>query len=681
MTFRKISLQNLIFALSFMCFSALSYGGEIINLNKDWKFTYGYEVRKGVYDVVSLPHTWNNKDATSGKNNYYRGLGNYEKELEIPSEWATKRLFLKFHGANTVANVFVNGEHVGEHRGGYTAFTFEITDKLKPGEKNRIQVRVNNAPQLDVMPLLGDFNMYGGIYRDVELLVENQNSISPLHYGSNGIYLKQENVTYKNADVNAEVKLLGEPGSVLNTEISLFSDKNLVLKSNKKATLNAEGKATANIPFSVKNPRLWDGTKDPFMYRAKVKVFKDGKIVDEAEVPLGLRFFHVDPDKGFFLNGEHLQLKGVSRHQDRPELGNAIHPQHHREDVAIMQDMGANAVRLSHYPQDPYMYGLLNKAGLVVWSEIPFVGPGGYRDKGFVNQASFKENGRTQLKEMIYQQYNHPSIMFWGLFNELKETGDNPINYVKELQQLTKKLDPSRITTSASNQTGDLNRITDIISWNLYFGWYGGTPDAIGDWADKKHEKYPNTPIGISEYGAGASIYHQQEELKKPNANSYWHPENWQTHFHEEHWIAIDQRPFLWGTFIWNLFDFGAAHRTEGEIPGKNDKGLVTFDRSTKKDAYYFYKANWNKEDPMVYIAEKRLKRRSNELQTIKVYSNSKKIELFHNGKSLGKKSGNYGRFIWEQVKLHKGENKLTAKTKNGLSDEIIITKIEKSKL
>lgn len=646
-------------------------GGETFNLNRSWKFTPGYEVKKGVFKVISLPHTWNSKDALGGKVDYYRGLGNYEREIEIPEKWNRKRLFLKFYGVNTVANVFVNGKHAGEHRGGYTAFTLEITNLVNFGEKNTIWVRVNNAPQLDIMPLVGDFNMYGGIYRDVELMVENPNCISPLHYGSNGIYLKQQNVSSERADVEAVIRLSGTPQKKLNTEIEVLKDNEQILNVIGESTLDATGKGVASVPFSIDNPRLWDGARDPFMYKVKVTL-RDGKqILDKGETTLGLRYFHVDPDKGFFLNGRHLQLKGVCRHQDRPEIGNAVYPTHHRQDVAIMEDMGANAVRLSHYPQDPYMYQLLDEAGLIVWSEIPFVGPGGYRDKGFVNQESFKQNGRQQLKEMIYQQFNHPSICIWGLFNELKEQGDNPIPYVRELRQLTRDLDPSRITTAASNQQGGLNRITDLISWNLYFGWYGGKPEGIGQWADKTHEAFPETPIGISEYGAGASIYHQQEKLKKPAANSYWHPENWQTHFHEEHWMAIDKRPFLWGTFIWNLFDFGAAHRTEGEIPGKNDKGIVTFDRAVKKDAYYFYKANWNKEDPMIYIAERRLRKRSDSSQTIKIYSNQKEVELFVNGKSLGKKTGNYSRFIWNNVGLKAGENRIEAKTNGNLSDQV----------
>lgn len=652
---------------------ALSVSGqrERIVINNNWRFTDGFEVRKKVFTEITLPHTWNTKDALGGNPDYYRGLGNYERSLTVKDSWKGKRLFVRFLGVNTVANVFVNGRHVGEHRGGYTAFAFEITDYVNYGEENVLWVRVNNAPQLDIMPLVGDFNMYGGIYRDVELYVTNTDLISLLDHGSKGIYLHQQEVSHEKAVVKALVKTSGAAKTSVHLTVVDHTGKTILSKEARvNPNVNQEGQV--EIPFEMLKPRLWNGQKDPYLYTVKTQLFKNGTLVDEVNQSLGLRFFHVDPEKGFFLNGEHLQLKGVCRHQDRPELGNAVSDVHHKEDVAIMEEMGANAVRLSHYPQDPYLYHLLDKKGIIVWSEIPFVGPGGYRDKGFVDQQSFKDNGKQQLVEMIRQQMNHPSIVMWGLFNELKEQGDNPVEYVKELHALSHLEDPSRITVAASNQEGDLNELTDIIAWNKYFGWYGGDPSSIGKWADRKHQEIPNMPIGVSEYGAGASLYHQQEELIQPAPNSYWHPENWQTHFHEGHWIAIDQRPFIWGSFIWNLFDFGAAHRIEGEVPGKNDKGLVTFDRKDKKDAFYFYKANWNQAEPMVYIADRRMLKRSKAQQTIKVYSNQKQVELWVNGNKVGKAFGDYARFYFD-VTLKPGENTIVAKAGKELVDELTI--------
>ena len=656
---KKIKFKTLVFTLLCLLTHSTAKAREVKNINDNWHFTYGWEVRHNVYTKISLPHTWN-LDALSGKQDYYRGLGNYEKELLIPSQSKGKRLFLKFHGVHTVANVLVNGKHIAEHRGGYAAFVVEITNHVRYGEKNTLMVRVNNAPTLDIMPLLGDFNMYGGIYRDVELITTEPSHISLNDYASSGVYLQQTAVSKELAKVNANIRLTAEKQGEL--QLTVFDGEKIILR--KKQTIQQGNNQKISIPFEINKPHLWNGVKDPFMYTVKVSLMENGQEQDQVAENLGLRFYHVDPNKGFFLNGEHLQLRGVCRHQDRAVVGSALRRQHHEEDIAIMQEMGVNSIRLAHYPQAKYLYDLCDKAGFVIWAEIPFIGPGGYRDKGFVDQPSFRENGKEQLKELIRQNFNHPSICFWGLFNELKQTGDDPCQYITELKALAKKEDPSRITTAASNQSGRINELTEVVAWNQYFGWYGGNPSDIGKWADATHKQYPNTPIGISEYGAGGSILHQQDSLFKPIANSYWHPENWQTHFHEEHWKAIDARPFLWGTFLWNMFDFGAAHRTEGDVPGINDKGIVTFDRRVKKDAFYFYKANWNKEEAFVYIAEQRNDMRKHQQQTIKIYSNQKEVELFINGKSMGKQSGSYGTFIWNDVRLNTGKNHLSARSK-----------------
>ena len=389
-------------------------------------------------------------------------------------------------------------------------------------------------------------------------------------------------------------------------------------------------------------------------------------MVDRVTQPLGLRFYRIDPDKGFFLNRKHLPLQGVCRHQDRSEVGNALRPQHHEEDVALMLEMGVNAVRLAHYPQATYFYDLMDKNGIIVWAEIPFVGPGGYNDKGFVDLPAFRANGKEQLKELIRQHYNHPSICVWGLFNELTELGDNPVEYIKELNVLAHQEDTTRPTTSASNQMGDLNFITDAIAWNRYDGWYGGTPADLGKWLDRMHKDHPEICIAISEYGAGASIYHQQDSLVKTVPTSWWHPENWQTYHHIENWKTISSRPYVWGSFVWNMFDFGAAHRTEGDRPGINDKGLVTFDRKVRKDAFYFYKANWNREEPMLYLTGKRNTVRTQRLQTITAFTNLSGAELFVNGKSYGKAiPDSYAILEWKNVELEPGENEIKVVSTN----------------
>lgn len=639
-----------------------------ILLNNDWNFRFSHQVQKGTEVRVDLPHTWNAQDALSGKIDYKRGIGNYEKNLFIRPEWKGKRLFIRFEGVNNIADVFINRRHIGEHRGGYGAFIFEITGKVEYGKENSILVRVNNGEQLDIMPLVGDFNFYGGIYRDVHLLITDETCISPLDYASPGVRLIQDSVSHRYARVRATVDLSN--GSSGNQEVELnvrlLDGQRVVKEGTKNVNLSGNEVMQQELTFEIDQPHLWNGRQDPFLYQAEVTLFRNGQMVDRVTQPLGLRFYRIDPDKGFFLNGKHLPLQGVCRHQDRSEVGNALRPQHHEEDVALMLEMGVNAVRLAHYPQATYFYDLMDKNGIIVWAEIPFVGPGGYNDKGFVDLPAFRANGKEQLKELIRQHYNHPSICVWGLFNELTELGDNPVEYIKELNVLAHQEDTTRPTTSASNQMGDLNFITDAIAWNRYDGWYGGTPADLGKWLDRMHKDHPEICIAISEYGAGASIYHQQDSLVKTVPTSWWHPENWQTYYHIENWKTISSRPYVWGSFVWNMFDFGAAHRTEGDRPGINDKGLVTFDRKVSKDAFYFYKANWNREEPMLYLTGKRNTVRTQRLQTITAFTNLSGAELFVNGKSYGKAiPDSYAILEWKNVELEPGENEIKVVSTN----------------
>lgn len=555
-----------------------------------------------------------------------------------------------------------NGKHIGEHRGGYGAFVFEITDKVEYGKENTLLVRVNNGEQLDVMPLVGDFNFYGGIYRDVHLLLTDNLCISPLDYASSGVYLIQQQITDKQAAICARINLSNGTGELRKAVLRLQVNdgKKTVYETEKEVSMIPHTDVQVeNIEFILKNPRLWNGTQDPFMYQTVVTLIKDGKELDKVEQPLGVRYYITDPDKGFFLNGKHLPLHGVCRHQERAEVGNALYPVHHEEDTRIMLDMGVNAVRLAHYPQATYMYDLMDKYGIVTWAEIPFVGPGGYADKGFVDQPSFRENGKEQLKEMIRQHYNHPSICFWGLFNELKEQGDNPVEYIKELNAMAHREDPTRPTTSASNQDGALNFITDHIAWNRYDGWYGATPATLATWLDATHKNHPEIKIAISEYGAGASIYHQQDSLVQTVPGSWWHPENWQTEYHIQNWKIINERPYVWASFVWNMFDFGAAHRMEGDRSGINDKGLVTHDRKIKKDAYYFYRANWNPE-PMIYIAGRRNVNRVKPLVDVQVFSNVEEVILIVNDCQCRRmKPDSLKVCLFKEVPLRKGRNEI----------------------
>ncbi|MGM9811679.1 MAG: glycoside hydrolase family 2 TIM barrel-domain containing protein [Muribaculaceae bacterium] len=665
--------------LLWMCAGVLQAQRCVVALNDGWKFRFSHQVDRNSGVSVTLPHTWNAADALSGKIDYKRGIGNYERRLNVRGEWQGKRVYVRFAGANSVANVFVNGKHVGEHRGGYSAFVFEITDFVQYGKENVLLVRVSNAETLDVMPLVGDFNMYGGLYRGVELVVAEPVGVSLTDYASPGVYLRQSSVDEHVALVDAVVKLAngGDADRAVDVRVAVRdAQSNVVAQSSQRGVAQTGDRGEVTLPLRVAKPHLWNGVGDAYLYDARVEVWADGKLMDAVSQPLGLRRVEVDANRGFVLNGKHLPLHGVCRHQDRAEIGNALRAEHHLEDMLLMREMGANAIRLAHYQQSEDIYSLADRYGMVVWAEIPFVGPGGYADKGFVDQESFKQNGEQQLRELIRQNYNHPSICMWGLFNELVERGDNPIEYIKQLNVLAHAEDSTRPTTAASNQGGGLNFLTDLIAWNRYDGWYGSRPAALAEFLDATHSKHPELRIGVSEYGAGASIYHQQEELKQPSPSGYWHPENWQTYFHIENYRIIAERPFVWGSFVWNMFDFGAAHRTEGDRNGINDKGLVTFDRKTKKDAFYFYKANWTAE-PMVYVANRRATMRSANRHSIVAFANVAKVELLVNGKSHGVAVPDEVKVArWDDVPMNVGENTVEVRAvgvKRGASDKIVV--------
>lgn len=512
---RYISLLLLLLMFGAPASSARS----VTPLNDGWSFRFAHEV-SSQGRRVDLPHTWNAQDALGGNPAYYRGMGVYEKRITPRPEWRDKRVYLKFHGANETAAVFVNSRFAAEHKGGYTAFVVDITDMLDYGKENTLTVKVTNALDLGVMPLVGDFNMYGGLYRNVDVVTVDPLHISLTDYAAPGVYLTQRNVSHDKADIDAAVMVSNCSDMTMDATVRLtvLDGERVVESISKSIRVSADTTERVNIGFALDKPHLWDGVNDPFMYKVVVQIESgDGTVCDRVTQPLGIRFYSVDAEKGFMLNGRTMRLHGVCRHQDRAERGNALLPQHHDEDAAIIKEIGANAVRLAHYPQADEFYSLMDKYGMIVWAEIPFIGPGGYHDRGFNNIPSFKANGRQQLREIIRQNYNHPSICFWGLFNELKTTGDSPLDYVTELNELAHAEDPSRLTTAASflSASDTLNSVTDIIAWNQYFGWYGGSPDDLGHWLDETHRAFPSYKIGLSEYGAGASIYHQQDSVKR----------------------------------------------------------------------------------------------------------------------------------------------------------------------
>lgn len=642
-----------------------------IPFNDDWRFRFAHEVSaKG--RRVDIPHTWNAQDALSGDPAYFRGMGVYQKKLDWNPEWEGQEVYLRFEGVNEVATVFVDDRFAGEHRGGYGAFVVPVSRFLTPGKSSTVTVKATNALNLDIMPLVGDFNMYGGIYRPVSIIAADPLHISLTDYASPGVYLTQKSVSRDRAEVEASVVVANRAKSDASgsVTVTVFDGDRELTSRTVPFDCAADTSTRVNAGIVIAKPHLWNGTADPFSYRVVATVADGtGRVTDEVTQPLGLRYYDVTADGGFSLNGSPLRLRGVCRHQDRAERGNALLPEHHREDAEIMREMGANAVRLAHYPQSSEFYSLMDSAGIVVWAEIPFIGPGGYHDRGFNDLPAFRANGEEQLREMIRQHYNHPSILFWGLFNELKTHGDSPEAYVARLDSIAHAEDPGRLTTAASflGVSSPLSAITDLIAWNQYFGWYGGSPSDMGRWLDATHSERPELKIGISEYGAGASIYHQLDSVKPGESSGWWHPENYQTYYHQGNWKAIAERPWVWASFVWNLFDFGAAHRTEGDRPGINDKGLVTFDRKVKKDAFYFYKANWNTTDPFVYIASRRHNRRTADRTTVTLFSNLPEVELMVNGVSLGKrKSDGYGTFTFDDVQLRPGDNTIAARAAAG---------------
>ena len=635
-----------------------------IPFNRNWHFTGGSVTGATIDKMVDVPHTWNAKDAQEGID-YYRGTGTYEKTFVPDESWQDKRVFVRFEGVMTVAKVYLNDKLLGEHDGGFSAFIFELTGKLNFGQENRLKVVANNEFTKDVLPLFGDFNIYGGMYRPVKLLVTAPVCISPLDYASPGIYLKQSNVSEASANVDVKIKLSNATENVAPVTVSTTitdAEGNVVEKQTKNTGI-ASGESEFDQSFTINQPKLWNGKKDAYMYQVTVSLEKNGKVFDRKTQPLGLRYFHVDPDKGFFLNGQHLRLHGVARHQDRQDKGSALSYSDHKQDIDLILEMGANALRLAHYQHSETIYDLADSSGLVVWAEMPWVGgPGGFTGNdtnGYENTEAFHNNAKQQLRELIRQNFNHPSICFWSIFNEIQNPEDeSPVPFIKELNALAKSEDPSRLTVGASMLAPKepIHDITDAIAWNRYFGWYYKKPKDMGTFLDDIHKTYPKLCIGISEYGAGGSIYQHSDKLKRPNPFGSPHPEEYQAYYHEQTLKVFNARPYVWGTFLWNMFDFGSSFRREGDHYGINDKGMITYDRKHKKDAFYFYKANWSKE-PVLHITSKRFIFRKNDKTWVKVYTNLPSVTLTVNGKKIGTQSPEESIVTWKNIALKKGNN------------------------
>jgi beta-galactosidase len=664
--------NKLINLLVFCLFLGLSltdsHAREVISINKNWQFTAELATPRGLgwgtgpsrANRVNLPHTWNDIDFMSD-GGYRRGYGSYSKDLEIPPDYKGKRLFLRFEGAGSVANVFINSNHLGEHKGAYTAFTYEITAFVNYGGSNSLSVICDNSQRFDLAPQGGDFNMYGGLYRDAWLIVTDEDAcISPEYFSSSGVFVSQLFASEKRAELRAEI-FLSTKSDYKDCEVvfSIVGKDNNVVFSQVIPYIN-NNKVVCNV--GIDNPHLWNGIKDPYLYKTVTVLKRKGREIDRVEENIGIRYYYVDSDKGFFLNGEPLKLRGVCRHQDWDSIASALTEKNHLADFSFFGEMGANALRLAHYPQAQFMFREADNRGFIVWEEIPFVG-------SYIKSKDFDDNLKLQLSELILQNYNHPSICFWGLFNEIRGDFD-PI--LAQLNELAHQLDPYRITVGATYQEGSFNFITDAIAMNKYFGWYYNKVEDFAPYFDDWHTKNPKAKIGLSEYGAGANINQHVDQFvpeddPRPSSRGPWHPAEKQTAIHINTLKMINERDYIWGSFVWNMFDFGSTVQRAGGLPHLNDKGLVTFDRRFKKDAFYLYKANWNKNEKTTHLCSKNYTERKVNVTDIIAFTTAPSAKLFINGKFVGKMvTDEYATVIWKDIKLSPGKNIIEIKTDDG---------------
>lgn len=570
-------------------------------INENWLFIKNCaDIKCNDGETVNIPHTYNNTDGQDGGGDYFRGTCIYRKTFDYLDN--ADKVYLEFEGVSASAKVYLNGEYCGEHDGGFSLFRIEI----KPlNGKNELAVIVDNSKNDRVYPQNADFTFYGGIYRNVRLLTLPEIHFDRSYYGGNGVVVTPT----VNADGSADVK------------VQSYTNGGEV-----KITLDGQTKYGNDIVFKLPSPRLWNGRKDPYLYTVKAELVFEGQVRDIVTTKFGIRSFHIDPDKGFILNGKPYSLRGVAMHQDRLGKGNAVSEEDIKEDIALIAEMGCTTVRLAHYQHAELTYNLCDEYGLVVWAEIPYI------SEHLDNACG---NAESQLKELIIQNYNHPSIVVWGLSNEITMAhGDNPniVPFHKKLNELAHKLDPTRLTTlaciSVLSTDSPLVNLTDVLSYNHYFGWYGGKLEDNGKWFDEFHRTHPEKAIGVSEYGCENSLWHSERPEPGDYTNEY------QMIYHESLIDQLYSRPYLWATHVWNMFDFAADARDEGGTHGRNNKGLVTFDRKYKKDTFYAYKARLSNE-PVLHLCSKEFIRRAGDSTRITVYSNLPEVTLYINGKQI----------------------------------------------
>ena len=624
-----------------------------INLNSNWIFvkdTTDIALRSG--ENINIPHSWNAVDGQDGGNDYFRGSCLYAKTLKKSELPAADLYYLEFCGTNSSAELYVNGNKIAKHDGGYSTWRANITDALT--EETELAVIVNNAENDRVYPQMADFTFYGGIYRDVNLICVNNSHFDLDYYGAPGIAVTPK-VEGNNAKVEVEVfvKNLSDSQKLVYTIYDKEENELYKIES-------ADTKAV----FEIKDVHLWNGRKDPYLYCCEAEIVSGDEVLDNVCTRFGCRSFEIDPERGFILNGNEYPLRGVSRHQDRWGVGNALLPEHHEEDIELICEVGATTIRLAHYQHAQYFYDLCDEKGLVIWAEIPYISK---------HMPAGRENTVSQMKELVSQNYNHPSIVVWGLSNEISIGGSDEdlLENHRILNDLCHEMDKTRLTTIAAVSMCKMDdpylQIPDVVSYNHYFGWYGGDTSMNGPWFDKFHKTHPNIPIGCSEYGCEALNWHSSNPFQGDYTEEY------QAYYHEELIKQLFTRKYMWATHVWNMFDFGADARAEGGENGQNHKGLVTFDRKYKKDSFYAYKA-WLSDDPFVHICGKRYVDRVEDVTKVTVYSNLPEVELFVNGESIGKQAS-AEHFFYFDVPVS-AETKLVA-VAGDFKDESLIRKVE----
>ena len=661
---RVLSLTLLLACLGLMTMQA--EGRKVESFNSGWSFKKAPAEKelainapkwdKG-WSEVEIPHTWNAKDMQVQANSFYEGAAYYKKQYFFPAELKDKRVFLRFEGVGSCAEVFVNGMLATSHKGGYSAFACEISPLLKAGEENEIIVKADNKSRPDVIPVNHNlFGVYGGIYRPVWLVVTEPCNISVTDCASPGVYVTQKNVSKKQADVKVKVKL--DNGTLQPVPVTLQNtiydqEGKQVATHSQSFELSAQGEQAYESSFTIKKPTLWQGRENPYLYKVVSRLIKDGQVIDEMVQPLGLRKYEIVAGKGFYLNGEKYPMYGVTRHQDWWGLGSALKNENHDFDLATIMDVGATTVRFAHYQQSDYLYSRCDSLGLIIWAEIPFV-----------NRVTGQEaeNCRNQLREMIRQSFNHPSIYVWGLHNEVYQ----PHQYTKELTQslhdLAKTEDPDRYTVSVNgygHMEHPVNLVADIQGMNRYFGWYEKKIQDIKPWVENLEKEYPHQKLMLTEYGADANLNHQTEYLGDAlNWTKEFYPETFATKTHEYQWSVIAAHPYIIASYLWNTLDFCAPMWVRGGVPARNMKGLVTFDRKIKKDSYFWYKANWSKE-PVLYLTQRRNWDREKKETSVTVYSNIGTPKVYLNGKELTGIREGYTpvHYIIDNITLDMGKN------------------------